>query len=162
MFIMHSYWYTCIVWLHSYVYGLFFSLRPVIIIIWERNKYDIVCHTYNAYGCSDQLGTTIIVGENGLLSSDQVPLQNTIMENYNFMLTSSALCLTSSWLSSSMEGSGDDGNGLHLDCGSLRSPEMCAYTSTCMYTVERLITNPPKSDHPLCNRQPLWNRLNLP
>ena len=29
-------------------------------------------------------------------------------------------------------------------------------------TVELLITDPPRSDHPLYNGQPLWNGLNLP
>ena len=30
-----------------------------------------------------------------------------------------------------------------------------------MITVELLITDPPRSDHPLYNGQPLWNGLNL-
>ena len=36
------------------------------------------------------------------------------------------------------------------------------YTNGTWCTVELLTTDPPRSDHPLYNGQPLWNGLNLP
>ena len=38
----------------------------------------------------------------------------------------------------------------------------CTWLGVGYGTVELLITDPPRSDHPLYNGQPLWNGLNLP
>ena len=46
----------------------------------------------------------------------------------------------------------------YLDLYTPYGHETCIKVST----VELLITDPPRSDHPLHNGQPLWNGLNLP